>query len=318
MRIGVSVKNMKAISMLLIAIILWGTAIAPTKWALEFIQPFTLLFLRLSLAALICVCFTFTDLKNSIIHKNIPWKRVSLLSFTGVSGYFMFTSVGIALTSGLHVSIIDAGLPLVTIVFSALFLKEKIHINYWIGIVLGIIGVLCITIPDGNSNGETSLLGDILILLSTFLFAFYTVLLKRPKEEKNLSNQVFTTVTLLIGAIMLIPFASAEVLYNGFPQIETGKVWLSFLYLVIGATILAYWFWNKALESISASVSGLYLNALPLVSMITSIALLNESLTWRVAIGGSFVLFGVLWADQDKWKAVLQSVNKGKESQLYK
>ena len=44
---------------------------------------------------------------------------MSLLAFTGVAGYFMFTSYGISLTSGLHVSIIDA-LPLVTI-FSALF-----------------------------------------------------------------------------------------------------------------------------------------------------------------------------------------------------
>ncbi|CAM4419213.1 EamA family transporter [Bacillus manliponensis] len=311
-------KNMKAISMLLIAIILWGTAIAPTKWALESIPPFTLLFLRLSLAGFICACFTFSDLKNSIINKNIPWKRMSLLSFTGVAGYFMFTSVGISLTSGLHVSIIDAGLPLVTIVFSVIFLKEKIHMNYWIGIVLGVIGVLCITLPSGDGNGEASLFGDILILFSTFLFAFYTILLKRPKEERNLSNKVFTTMTLLIGAIMLVPFASVEVLYNEFPKIDTWKVGLSFLYLVFGATILAYWFWNKALESISASVSGLYLNALPLVSMLASIVLLNESLTWRIAMGGSLVLVGVLWADQDKWKGVLQSANRGKESQLYK
>ena len=66
---------------------------------------------------------------------------MSLLAFTGVAGYFMFTSYGISLTSGLHVSIIDAALPLVTI-FSALFLKEEIRLNYWIGIILGAIGVL--------------------------------------------------------------------------------------------------------------------------------------------------------------------------------
>lgn len=309
---------MKAISMLCIAIILWGTAIAPTKWALESIQPFTLLFLRLSLAGIICVCFSFHDIKNSIVNKIIPWKRMSLLSFAGVAGYFMFTSVGISLTSGLHVSIIDAVLPLVTILFSALFLKEKIRMNYWIGIVLGLIGVLCITIPSGDGNGEASLLGDILILCSTFLFAFYTILLKRPKEEKNVSNKVFTTVTLLIGAVMLIPFAAIETLYNGFPKIETWKTGLSLIYLVVGATILAYWFWNKALESISASVSGLYLNVLPLVSIIASVVLLNESLTWRILIGMSFVLFGVLWADQEKWKVTMKWVDGEEDSRLYK
>ena len=58
---------------------------------------------------------------------------MSLLSFTGVAGYFMFTSYGISLTSGLHVSIIDAALPLVTIFFSVL-LKEKLSLI--IGLVL--------------------------------------------------------------------------------------------------------------------------------------------------------------------------------------
>ena len=114
---------------------------------------------------------------------------MSLLSFTGVAGYFMFTSYIISLTSGLHVSIIDAALPLVTILFSDL-LKEKIQLNYWIGIVLGAAGVLLITIPSSNGNQEVSLIGDTLILLSTFLFAFYTVLLKRPKQEQYLSNKV--------------------------------------------------------------------------------------------------------------------------------
>ncbi len=45
---------MKEICMLLVAVILWGTVIAPTKWALESIQPFTLLFIRLFFAGGIC------------------------------------------------------------------------------------------------------------------------------------------------------------------------------------------------------------------------------------------------------------------------
>ncbi|PEU67793.1 DMT family transporter [Bacillus paramobilis] len=291
---------MKEICMLLVAVILWGTAIAPTKWALESIQPFTLLFIRLFFAGGICLLFSFKQLKRSVVHKQVPWKRMSLLSFTGVAGYFMFTSYGISLTSGLHVSIIDAALPLVTILFSAFFLKEKIQLNYWIGIMLGAIGVLLITVPSDNTNQEVSLVGDILILLSTFLFAFYTILLKRPKQERYLSNNVFTTLTLIIGAVILLPFAMGEIFYYGFPKIETWKTVFSVMYLVIGATILAYWFWNKALERISASVSGLYLNALPLISIITSIVLLNESLTWKVIIGGSLVLIGVGWADKQK------------------
>ena len=109
-------------------------------------------------------------------------------------------------------------------------------------------------------------------------------MLKRPKQEQYLSNEVFTTLTLIIGAVILT-VCTGRNFYYGLPKVETWKTGLSVIYLVIGATILAYWFWNKALERVSASVSGVYLNALPLISIVTSIILLNESLTWRVIMG---------------------------------
>ena len=131
---------MKEICMLLVAVILWGTAIAPTKWALESIQPFTLLFIRLSLQVEF-VCYShLSNYKNQLYIKS-SMERMSLLAFTGVAGYFMFTSYGISLTSGLHVSIIDAVITISYNFFSTL-LKEKIRLNYWIGIILGAIGVL--------------------------------------------------------------------------------------------------------------------------------------------------------------------------------
>ena len=73
--------------------------------------------------------------------------------------------------------------------FSTLFKRgnsiELLDRNY-----IGCYRVLFITIPSKSANQEVSLIGDILILLSTFLFAFYTVLLKRPKQEQYLSNEV--------------------------------------------------------------------------------------------------------------------------------
>ena len=59
---------MKEISMLLVAVILWGIAIAPTKWALESIQPFTLLFLRLCFAGVGYVyCFLFSRYEKVLL-----------------------------------------------------------------------------------------------------------------------------------------------------------------------------------------------------------------------------------------------------------
>ena len=52
----------------------------------------------------------------------------------------------------------------------------------------------------------------------------------------------------MIGAAIVLPFAMIEIFYYGFPKIETWKIGFSVVYLVIGATILTYWFWNKAVR----------------------------------------------------------------------
>ena len=77
---------------------------------------------------------------------------MSLLAFTGVAGYFMFTSYGISLTSGLHVSIIDLCITISYNSFFSTLFEREIRLNYWIGIILGAIGVLFITIPSKSAN----------------------------------------------------------------------------------------------------------------------------------------------------------------------
>ena len=79
---------MKEICMLLVAVILWGTAIAPTKWALESIQPFTFYLFVFFFAGGICMIFSFKELQKSVVHKS-SMERMSLLAFTGVAGYFI-------------------------------------------------------------------------------------------------------------------------------------------------------------------------------------------------------------------------------------
>lgn len=288
----------KAIGMLILSVALWGMTIAPTKWAMESIHPFTLTFLRLFLASLLFVPFTWMRASKTRGKLSIPWKRLNILSFTGVSGYFLFSYYGISLTSGVNASILSASLPLFTIILAAVYLKERIRLPQWIGLLLGLVGVVVISLQSNENNGS-SLLGDILVLASCLVWAIYVVQMKRPQEEVELPSELFTALTLMLGALMLLPFAAIETWLVGLPDLSA-KTSLSLAFLVLGPTIAAYWLWNKALESVSAASAGVYLNTLPLVSVLTAIFLLNESVTWRTVLGGSFILIGVFWAERRK------------------
>ncbi|WP_164512141.1 DMT family transporter, partial [Bacillus sp. STP3] len=120
--------------------------------------------------------------------------------------------------------------------------------NYWIGIILGAIGVLFITIPSKSANQEVSLIGDILILLSTFLFAFYTVFAKTTKTRTVFIKRGFYNINFNYWSCYSLTVCTGRNFLLRSPKVETWKTVLSVIYLVIGATILAYWFWNKALE----------------------------------------------------------------------
>ncbi len=288
--------------MAIIAIIFWGIAIAPTKWALEAIQPFTLIFLRLVFAGVIFLPYVWIQRKQRKTTRTLPWKRLSILSFTGVGGYLFLFVYGISLTSGTHASIISSSLSLFIFVFSALYLKERVVGKQWLGLLFSLVGVFLIAIPSKIENNSASLTGDMFVLVSTILFAIYTIQMKQPQAEAELPSETFTALTLLIGAFTIFPFAAFETWQYGMPNFIEPKTWWSIAFLVVGSSSASYWLWNQAIDKISVITSGILLNAYPVVSVITSVLLLDETMTWKIGIGGGLVLIGILWIEKEKSK----------------
>ncbi len=300
----------RATIMLVAAVILWGTTIAPNKWALEGVHPFTLILIRLGLASLLMLPLAWTRWRRGNPHQPVRWRRLAALSFTGVAGYFLFNYYGIALTSGVNASILSASLPLFTLLLAGFWLKERITLPQWSGLMLGITGVLLISVqPDGANS--SSRIGDILVLVSCLIWAVYVIQLKRPKGEEKLPSELVTALTLALGALMLLPAAAVEVAVFGWPSVTPKSVG-SIAFLVVGPTILGYWLWNKGMEGVSAGSAGLYLNTLPLVSVVTAILLLGETVTWRTLVGGVLILTGVFWAERRR-AAVITDLGKSGE-----
>lgn len=286
----------KAMLLLLSAMFLWGIAIAPIKWVLESMGPITFLFLRLLIGSVLILPYTMWKNQIRISEVKIPWKPIIILSFSGVSGYYLLYTVGVDLTSALNASVLTAAIPLFTVLLAAFFLRERITRSQWVGLILGTMGVLLISIKSGEINNG-SLLGDLFVLASCLLWGVYIIQLKRAEKTVKLPSGFFTALLIVVGAVMLAPFALMEIAYTGLPQ-WTLKSSLSLLYVAVPSTVLAYLFWNQALKSVSAATAGLTINFLPLIEVLTSIALLGEGLTVRVLLGGLLILSGVFWAER--------------------
>lgn len=183
--------------MLMGAVVLWGLTVVPMKWTLENVHPFTLMFFRLLVAGLLFLPIAWKRRGSGpspLSAREIPWKRITLLSFTGVAGYFLMNTYGISLTSGVNSSIISAILPLCTLLLAAFYLRERISLPQWLGLLAGIGGVLLITVQP-QSTQQQSIWGDLLVLGSQLIWSIYVVQLKRPKGEERLSSELFTALS---------------------------------------------------------------------------------------------------------------------------
>src|SRR6185436_17914871 len=155
-------------------------------------------------------------------------------------------------------------------------------------IALSMVGVLIVFSGSAAQSGSASLLGSILMFVSSVLWGVYTSMAKRVATFDAIQ---VTAGIIGAGALMLLPLAGFEIAADGMPTVDM-RGWLGMAYLGAGASGLAYMMYSAALKHVDASEAGVYTNLIPIVGVITGV-LLGEPLSLRAIIGGAVVLVGV-------------------------
>jgi drug/metabolite transporter (DMT)-like permease len=138
--------------------------------------------------------------------------------------------------------------------------------------------------------GLPSTRGDLMILASTVNWAIYTVV--GHPTLKRVGALVATTCAMVVGwALLAIPFAWSRA-WGDFARLD-GVGWLSVLFLGICCSGLGYLFWYGALETIEASRVGAFLYLEPLVTLLSAVVLLGESVGVTTIVGGLMLIGGV-------------------------
>ncbi len=274
--------------MLVAAVAIWGASYPVTRYALRFIPPFTLAFLRYGLSALLFALCMGGRLR-------IPKSEtgtVLLLGLAGGAGFVMFMNLGMSFTTGLSGSLLSGAPPLITALLALAILKEPLHRGTVAGLAAGLAGVLCVTGSSLVSGGafSSAFAGDALILMSQFCWALYTVIGKRAAGR--MEGAVAGAWTIIVAAGLLFPFALAESVW-GRPCVVTGGAIWAVLYLTVLNTALAYLLWNRALHLVGASTAAGFQFIQPLSGALVAMALLGEALTYLLAAGAALILAGV-------------------------
>ena len=281
----------------LTTVIIWSGNFIIARGVYKQIPPISLAFYRWSLASIIIF---FLGYKKFISEKNFIFSNLKYFFWVSLMGITLFnTFIYIAgrTTTAINLALIGTtASPVFVILISAIFLKEKITPLRITGLLFCIAGVM-VLLSKGSINTLLAFkftAGDIWILLSGFVFSFYTILVKR--KPANISVVTFLFVVFITGTLLLFPLFIIEKLIMP-PVIWNGNLAGSILYLGIGASVIAFFCWNSAIAKIGSVRTALFGNLIPIFSTLEAVWLLGETITVIHIISGVLVIVGLLLAN---------------------
>ncbi len=272
------------------AIIFWGLSFVATKIALESIPLFTLVFARFSLAS--CFLLVFLIRRGFPQFTGKDHVNMFLIALFEPGLYFIFETLGLKYTTAPKASLIIATIPVVVVIFSALFLGEKTRITGLLGIGLSLTGIAVLITGGPQFKWELgdSMLGDILIIGAVISAALYIV--SARKLGQNRSPFEITSMQFMYGAIFYAPAFFWELPHMQWSAVS-GRSIGALVYLTLFATVCAFLCYNFALSRVPASRAAVFINGIPVVTTLGAWMLLGEKLTMIQAAGGCIVLFAV-------------------------
>jgi drug/metabolite transporter (DMT)-like permease len=78
------------------------------------------------------------------------------------------------------------------------------------------------------------------------------------------------------------------------------NIWLSISYVILAATIIAYFLNNYSLKSVSPSVNGIYIYLQPLIASVVSIAFGKDELTVIKSLAAILIMSGVFFVTRKR------------------
>ncbi len=276
---------------IIITIIFWSSSFVATKILLNFISPYTIAFERFFLAYLI-----FLIINHKIEHydKKDFYYLVGA-SLTGVTFYFLFENEALVYTSPTNASLIINSVPVfTTILYDLKNMKLPDKVEY-MGMGIAFLGTAVI-ILNGRFILKFNPLGDILMILASLSWAFYTVFI-----DKLLVKHSYITLLrdiFLMGSIFLLPFSYSYILYDGLSWLLYPEAFFSFIFLSIFASSLGYFFWNRGIKEIDPKIVTNFIYFMPLITTVEDIIIIKSKVNLFHLIGGTMILLGVILIDR--------------------
>ncbi len=290
-------KNGIGYDILAVAIVaIWGMTFISTSVLLRYFEPAQIFFIRFVIAYAGIWIFAHDRLFSG------SWKdeiRMLAAGIVGGSLYFLAENTGLKISQqASSISFIVCTTPLVTAVVAVLLKHKgaKMTLPLAVGSIVALLGIGMIMF-NGSAIQGAPVLGYILAMVASLTWAFYTIIVSDLTDKYGtafISRKVF-----FYGLITILPvllFQHSDFAWSAF---KLPIVWINVLFLSVIASLGCYALWTPVIKKLGTIKSSNYIYLNPVFTLIGSVALLGEKITWLSALGSAVTLVGVWIAGRE-------------------
>ncbi len=260
--------------------LIWGSSFVLIEVGLEGFSPGLLTWIRVAAGAAIL---------SSVPRARTPIERedrlrVFLLSFVWVAIPFTFFPIAQQWITSATTGMLNGVTPLATTVIASVLLRHRPRRTQLIGLVLGFVGVVLISLPSmGEGTSETR--GVVLVLSASLLYGL-AITIATPLQQRYGSLPVMARI-LRLATIWTAPLGLAGLSTARWSVGPTVAV------LTLGAvnTGVAYLVMGNLIRRVGPARGSFAIYLIPAVAVVLGVALLNESVA-AIALGGVALVIG--------------------------
>jgi len=289
-----------------------GSYVALSKPLLAALPVFLLAWLRFGIGALAMPHWLIKPASEPVLSRSTR-QLIFLESFLGNFLFTLCMLFGVSLTTAVSAGVIMAAIPAMVALLSWIFLRERITWRIGAAIALAGFGIGLISLskaelsaPTGqaltsNLMHKTSWLGNLLVFGAVVCEASYAVIGKKLTD--SVSPKRITALINLWGLTLMTPMG----LYAAWAFDFSGVVpstWLLLIFYALAASVWTVWLWMTGLNTVPASLAGVFTVMLPVSAAAVGVLVLGEPLTGLQLLALGLGLAGVLLATLPQRKSM--------------
>lgn len=254
-----------------------------------YVTPFAFIVLRVSGATLLFWLFSWFGPKERIDPRD--YVKIFIAAIFGVAVNMLLFFKGLEFTTPIHASVIVTLTPVLVLILSALFLKEKITLLKILGVTFGLAGAVVLTVYGKSTRAaDNILLGNTFVFINMVSYSIYIILLKKLSTKYH--PITFIKWLFLFGLILVLPFGYSDVIATDYSSFSPFIIF-AVLFVIIGATFGTYLLNPLALRHLKATTVTIFIYVQPIIAGISAIIMGSDSLDFIKVIASMLIFIGV-------------------------